>query len=62
VTQGSWLIIAGVVLTLAFSGLAAYVVTVLARASMPPRSIAAVLGAIAALLGVLPAILVALHG
>lgn len=61
--QGSLLIVAGIVIALAFTGLAAYVVTLLSRLpSSNARSIAAVLAAIAAVLGVLPAILIALHG
>lgn len=61
--QGSLLIVAGIVIALAFVGLSAYVVTLLSRIpSSNARSIAAVLAAIAALLGVLPAILIALHG
>jgi hypothetical protein len=63
VHQGSLLIVAGIIISLAFTGLAGYVVWRLS--SLPTsnvRSIAAVLAAIAALLGVLPAILIALHG
>jgi hypothetical protein len=62
VTQGSLLILAGVVLALAFAALAAYMVRMLIRASVPARNIAAILAAVAMLLGVLPAILIALHG
>lgn len=61
--QGSLLVVlAGLVIALAFIALAAYVVTVLNRGSSPARGIAAVLAALAALLGVIPAILLALHG
>ena len=49
--QGSLLVVlAGLVIALAFIALAAYVVTVLNRGSSPARGIAAVLAALAALL------------
>jgi hypothetical protein len=60
--QADWLfIVAGVVIALAFIGLAGYVVGKLSPRT-PARGIAYVIAALAGLFAVLPAILAALHG
>jgi predicted tellurium resistance membrane protein TerC len=60
IVQQPWFIVAGVVVTLAFMVMTAFVIARLAQTSA--RGIVVVLGAVGALLAVLPSVLTALYG